>query len=70
MLLDPLKCSWALYDCFPEDKKENVVEKMSLITLPKSLKTKEELDGLRESHVRDAAALVRNFFVKKVTILF
>jgi Xaa-Pro aminopeptidase len=46
----------ALFNCL---KPEFVLEKFSPITLAKSLKNPAELNGLRQCHLRDAAALVQ-----------
>jgi Xaa-Pro aminopeptidase len=47
-----------------------VLEKGSPITLPKALKNEVELEGLRQAHIRDAAALVRRKIIFIIIILY
>lgn len=56
--LDPTKCSYALYSTVEPSR---ILEKLTPIAMAKSLKNPIELEGLRQCHIRDAAALV-NFF--------
>ncbi|KYQ91757.1 peptidase M24 family protein [Tieghemostelium lacteum] len=53
--LDP-KSSLALYECV---SKENLHEQSSPITMAKSLKNPVEMEGFRQCHIRDGAALVQ-----------
>jgi Xaa-Pro aminopeptidase len=51
--IDMNKTNWRLFQAAGND----VLEKSSPITLPKSLKTPEELNGFRNAHIRDGVAL-------------
>jgi len=53
VVCDPLQLNWRLYAAI----KSNVIEKPSPITLAKSKKNQSELNGIREAHIRDGAAL-------------
>lgn len=53
VVCDPLQLNWQLYTTI----KSNIVEKTSPITLAKSKKNQLELNGIREAHIRDGAAL-------------
>jgi len=53
VVCDPLQLNWRLYTAI----KSNVIEKPSPITLAKSKKNQSELNGIREAHIRDGAAL-------------
>ncbi|KAI4386740.1 hypothetical protein MLD38_004647 [Melastoma candidum] len=53
---DPGACSYALYTKLKSDK---VILKQSPIALAKALKNPVELDGLRNAHIRDGAAVVQ-----------
>jgi hypothetical protein len=55
--VDPTKTNQALADCLSP---ETTLEDYSPISLLKSLKNEVELEGIRQSHLRDAAALVRD----------
>jgi Xaa-Pro aminopeptidase len=54
--LDPVKSSLAIFNLVDP---ENVIENFGPITFAKAIKNEAELQGLRECHLRDAAALVR-----------
>lgn len=56
--MDPSKCS---YELFSACDSSQILEQFTPITLAKALKNPIELEGLRQAHLRDAAALV-NFF--------
>ncbi|KAL6042910.1 Creatinase/aminopeptidase [Balamuthia mandrillaris] len=56
--VDSQKCSKALADCLSTT---NTYENFSPLSLPKAIKNETELEGLRQCHLRDAAALI-NFF--------
>eukprot|EP00455_Lapot_gusevi_P006630 TRINITY_DN1282_c0_g1_i6.p1 TRINITY_DN1282_c0_g1~~TRINITY_DN1282_c0_g1_i6.p1 ORF type:complete len:371 (-),score=130.37 TRINITY_DN1282_c0_g1_i6:127-1239(-) len=58
ILLDPDQCNVAILEAIP---RQYVVEKASPITLAKALKNPVELEGIRQAHLRDAAA-VCSFF--------
>jgi Xaa-Pro aminopeptidase len=51
--VDSMKTNWRLCEAVGSQK----LEKMSPVTLPKSIKNSAELDGFRASHIRDGAAL-------------
>jgi Xaa-Pro aminopeptidase len=51
--IDPVKTNWRLYQAAGN----YLVEKPSPLTLPKALKTREELQCFKNSHIRDGAAL-------------
>jgi Xaa-Pro aminopeptidase len=53
VLADPMQLNWRLYKALGA----SVVDKTSLLTLPKSIKNAVELKGIRECHIRDGAAL-------------
>eukprot|EP01041_Mallomonas_annulata_P001952 gene1952-3790_t len=53
ILIDPAQLNWKLYNIV----QDCAIVKPSPVTLPKSLKNKEELDSFRDCHVRDGAAL-------------
>jgi len=57
--LDPIKGSFALFHSVVD--KSLIVEKFSPITYEKALKNPVELEGIRQAHIRDAAALVSFF---------
>ncbi len=54
--LDPGKSSQALANCLDQP---NIIEDYSPRTLAQAIKNEAELNGLRQCHIRDAAALVR-----------
>lgn len=58
--LDPSTCNYAILNCI-EHCQTNIqtVRKRSPISLSKARKNDVELDGMRKSHVRDGAALVK-----------
>lgn len=56
--VDPTKTNQALADCLSP---ETTLEDYSPISLLKSLKNEVELEGIRQSHLRDAAALISYF---------
>ena len=64
--LDPDQVNWALHSAVSEG---SLIEKGSPITLPKSLKNDAELTGVRQSHIRDGAALTAflHWLEKRVT---
>lgn len=53
VLVDPSQLNWRLYRSLGA----STMEGTSPITLPKSLKHEAELSGIRQSHLRDGAAL-------------
>jgi Xaa-Pro aminopeptidase len=54
------RASWALQEALGGSER-TIVEKRSPIMIAKAVKTKEELDGFRACHIRDAAALCQYF---------
>eukprot|EP01042_Synura_sphagnicola_P001113 gene1113-1253_t len=64
--LDPDQVNWALHSAVNEG---SLLERGSPITLPKSLKNDAELTGVRQSHIRDGAALTAflHWLEKRVT---
>ncbi|ERN17574.1 hypothetical protein AMTR_s00059p00137420 [Amborella trichopoda] len=54
--VDPSSCCFALYSKLPPD---HVLLQQSPLALEKALKNPVELDGLRNAHVRDGAAVVQ-----------
>ncbi|GBG82673.1 hypothetical protein CBR_g35038 [Chara braunii] len=58
--LDPAACNYAIF-CAAALPTERLLQKASPIALAKALKQPAELDGMRNSHIRDAVALVRYF---------
>eukprot|EP00898_Chlorokybus_atmophyticus_P006268 jgi/Chlat1/6642/Chrsp49S06121 len=55
--VNPALCSWAIYSCIPSG---NLVQKQpSPVALAKALKHPVELQGMRNAHVRDGAAMVQ-----------
>jgi Xaa-Pro aminopeptidase len=57
IIMDPAQVSWSLYSCVGEA----VLPKVSPIVLAKSLKNPVELEGFRQAHIRDGAALTAFF---------
>ncbi|KAG0580931.1 hypothetical protein M758_4G214000 [Ceratodon purpureus] len=53
--IDPGTCSYAVYSRVPADR---VVLQQSPLALAKALKQPEELDGMRNAHIRDGAAVI------------
>jgi Xaa-Pro aminopeptidase len=53
VLADPAQLNWRLYKALGSA----VQDKLSVLTLPKAVKNATELQGVRESHIRDGAAL-------------
>ncbi|EKX37601.1 hypothetical protein GUITHDRAFT_116243 [Guillardia theta CCMP2712] len=64
VLVDPAKCSWKVYMILTPETKEEMVEQCKVITqlspvcTLKAIKTEEELQGFRDAHLKDAAAMV------------
>lgn len=56
--VDPMKTNQALANCINQS---TTIEDHSPITLMKALKNEVELEGLRQCHLRDAAALISYF---------
>jgi Xaa-Pro aminopeptidase len=56
--LDPIKTSLAIFNAV---ESTNYIEKFGPITLEKALKNDIEIQGMRECHLRDAAALITFF---------
>ncbi|CAN1224964.1 Aminopeptidase P1 [Linum perenne] len=54
--VDPATCSYALYSKLNSEK---VFQQQSPLALAKALKNPVELDGLRNAHIRDGAAVVQ-----------
>ncbi|CAN8073379.1 unnamed protein product [Agarophyton chilense] len=60
MWLDPNTCNYAILHCLEAlDNNVDVLQKRSPIVLAKARKCDVELDGMRQSHIRDGAALVK-----------
>lgn len=57
VVMDPVQVNWRLYSCVGA----SVLPKTSPIVLAKSLKNAVELEGFRQSHIRDGAALTAFF---------
>ncbi|KAF3790670.1 putative Xaa-Pro aminopeptidase P [Nymphaea thermarum] len=54
--MDPGSCCFALYSNLPSDQ---VLLQQSPLALAKAIKNPDELDGLRNAHIRDGAAVVK-----------
>jgi Xaa-Pro aminopeptidase len=57
VVMDPAQVNWSLYSCVGEA----VLPRISPIILAKSLKNATELEGFRQCHIRDGAALTAFF---------
>jgi len=57
VIMDPAQVNWSLYSCVGDA----VLPKTSPIVLAKSLKNPTELEGFRQCHIRDGAALTAFF---------
>mmetsp|Transcript_24802 Transcript_24802/g.41323 ORF Transcript_24802/g.41323 Transcript_24802/m.41323 type:complete len:603 (+) Transcript_24802:36-1844(+) len=64
VIMDPAQVNWRLYDCAGDA----VLEKTSPIVLAKSIKNAVELEGFRQAHIRDGAALTAFFHWLETTI--
>lgn len=56
--IDPLTCSMGVYELLP---KSRVLTKTSPVKIAKSIKNETEIQGFKNAHVRDGAALVKFF---------
>lgn len=56
--LDPASCNVSVFGELPAT---SVVENTSPVKLRKSVKTKEEIDGMKQAHIRDGKALLKFF---------
>lgn len=57
IVVDPAQVNYRLYQAIQKANPKNLIERSSLIALPKSLKNDSELNGIRQSHIRDGVAL-------------
>lgn len=59
VLIDPSSCNLALADAIKSNLGLRTIEETSTLSLAKARKNKTELNGMRDAHVRDGAAVVR-----------
>jgi len=57
-ILFTLECNWSLYSCIDPERCE---VKLSPVNVEKSIKNPVEIEGFRQCHLRDAAALIEYF---------
>lgn len=58
ILIDPLQCNVAVFLAIPA---KNRKEATSVVMAQKAIKSAVEIDGMRQAHIRDGAALVKFF---------
>jgi Xaa-Pro aminopeptidase len=58
ILLDPMQCNLAVFLAIPSEMRK---EETSLVMIQKAIKNKVEIEGMRQAHIRDGAALVKFF---------